>query len=136
MKPRGHLGQDRHAHLPASMRDHELDQFGRDLVGRRDEISLVLPVLIVNDNDDASFPERLEGVVDLREFLMHGRFLSTRKNTNRRRGACKLVLEALRAPLHYIQFAACWRVARRSGDGGAACQSSWTGSILHVGDRA
>ena len=75
LEPRGDLGQDRHAQQPAPVRDHELDRLGRDLLGRRDEVALVLPVLVVNDNDDPPFPQRLERVVDLREFIMHGRFL-------------------------------------------------------------
>ena len=98
MEPRGHFRQDRHAHLPASMRDHKLDQFRRDLVGCRDEISLILTVLIVNDDDDASFPECLDRIVDLREFLIHIRFLSTRKTRVDAHGAGKLVLEACRCP--------------------------------------
>ncbi len=74
MKPRGNFGQDRHAHQPAAVRDHELDRLGRDLLGRRDKIALVLPVFVVDDDDDPPFPEGLEGVVDLREFIVHGRF--------------------------------------------------------------
>ena len=46
---------------------------GVTLLGRRDEIALVLPVLIVDDDDDPPFAEGLQGVVDLRELIMHGR---------------------------------------------------------------
>ena len=77
LKPRGDLGQDRHAQQPPPVRDHELDRLGRDLLGRRDEIPLVLPVLIVDDDDDPPFAQGLERFVDLREFIVHGRFLSS-----------------------------------------------------------
>ena len=76
LEPSRDLGQDRHAHQPAPVRDHELDRLGRDLVGRRDEVSFVLPVFIVNDDDDPPFAQGLEGIVDLREFIVHGRFLN------------------------------------------------------------
>ena len=61
--------------LPPPVRDHELDRLGRDLLGRRDEVALVLPVFIVDDDDDPPFPQGLERVVDLREFIVHGGFL-------------------------------------------------------------
>ena len=71
LEPVGHLGQDRHAQLPAAVRDHELDDLGRDLLGRRDEVSLVLAVLVVDDDDDPPFLQGLERVLDLGIFLTH-----------------------------------------------------------------
>ena len=53
------------------MRDHELDRLGRDLLGRRDEVPLVLAVLVVDDDDDPPLLQGLEGVLDLGEFLTH-----------------------------------------------------------------
>ena len=74
LKTSGRLGQDRHAQEPPPVRDHELDRLGTDLLGCRDEVTLVLPILIVDDNDDPPFPKRLQGVVDPGEFILHGRF--------------------------------------------------------------
>lgn len=74
MKPRSNFRQYRHAYQTAAVRDHELDHLGRDLLGRRDKIALIFAVFVVDDDDNPPFPERLECVVNLREFIMHGRF--------------------------------------------------------------
>ena len=87
MKPGSDFRQNRHAYKTASVRDHELDHFGRDLVGGRDKIPLVFAVLVVNDDDDPPFPQCLECVVNLREFIVHGRFL-----TSKRRIASKVIV--------------------------------------------
>jgi hypothetical protein len=79
MKPGRDLRQDRHAYKPASVRDHKLDHFGRNLVGGRDKIPLVFAVFVVNDDDDPPFPQCLEGVVNLREFIVHGQFLTSKR---------------------------------------------------------
>ena len=46
------------------MRDHELDRLGTDLFGCRNEVTLVLPILIVDDDDNPAVPKRLQGIVD------------------------------------------------------------------------
>ena len=40
---------------------HEVDGFGRDVLGREAEVSLVLAILIVDDDDEAALPEMLGG---------------------------------------------------------------------------
>ena len=40
-EPLADLGQDRHAKLPAAVRDHEVDGFGRRLFGGTDEVPFV-----------------------------------------------------------------------------------------------
>jgi hypothetical protein len=132
MEPCGDFRENRHAHLPASMRDHKLYQFRGDFLGRRDEISLVLTVLIVHDDDDASFLECLDRIVDLREFLIHVRFLTTRKTRVDALEPGKLVLEAFVAPTLYRVRVV---LARGGATPGRLCCLSIVvlGSILHVG---
>ena len=43
VEPLGRLGQDGHAELPAAVGDHEVDDLGRDLLGRADEVALRSP---------------------------------------------------------------------------------------------
>ena len=64
VQPLGHLGQDGHAELPPPVGDHEIDDFGRDLLGRADEIALVFAVLVVHRDDDAAGREGLDGRFD------------------------------------------------------------------------
>ena len=45
------LGQ-READQAAALARHEVDRLGRDLLGREDEVALVLPVLVVHDDDE------------------------------------------------------------------------------------
>ncbi len=75
-EPRGDLRENRHAELPAPVGDHEGDSLGRNLLGRRDEITLVFPVFIVDDDDDPPFLESTKSVVNLGDFVVHGRFLA------------------------------------------------------------
>ena len=44
-EPLGDLGGNRHAELPASLTDHEMNRRGSDEVGRRDKIPFVLTLL-------------------------------------------------------------------------------------------
>ena len=52
LEPLGHLGQDRHAELPAPVGDHEVDDFGRHLFGGADEIAFVFAIFGIDDDDD------------------------------------------------------------------------------------
>jgi hypothetical protein len=71
MEPAGHFGQDRHAEQPAPMRDHECDDLGGNLLRGRDEVSLVLAIFIVHDDDDTAVPQCLKRVFDLGIFFTH-----------------------------------------------------------------
>ncbi len=53
------------------MRDHEGDDLGSNLLRRRDEVALVLAILVIHDDDDAAVPQRLQCVFDLGVFLTH-----------------------------------------------------------------
>src|SRR5271157_2372078 len=53
------------------MRDHECDDLGGNLLRGRDEVSLVLAVFIVHDDDDTAVPQCLKRVFDLGIFLTH-----------------------------------------------------------------
>ncbi len=75
LEPLAHLGQDRHAQLPSAVRDHEVDDFGRHLFGRADEISLVFAVLGVDDDHDFAPPDGVNGLVDGGKFLRHDEHL-------------------------------------------------------------
>ncbi len=76
LEPGRDIGHDGHAQLPPPMCDHELDRLGRDFLRRRDEISLVLPILVVHDDDDPTLLQGLDRFLDLREFFIHDRFLT------------------------------------------------------------
>ena len=65
------LGQDRHAELAPPVGDHEIDRLGRDAVGRGDEVALVLPRLVIHDDDHAPLGQGFECVFDFREFGVH-----------------------------------------------------------------
>ena len=67
VQPVGHLGQDGHAKLPPPVGDHEIDDFGRDPLGRADEIALVFAVLVVHRDDDAAGRDGLDGRFDGRK---------------------------------------------------------------------
>src|SRR5690606_9750747 len=43
---------------------HEVDEVGRDDLGRRDEVALVLAVLVVDDDDELAVADVVEGVLD------------------------------------------------------------------------
>ena len=64
LEPLADVGQDRHAELAAAVRDHEVDDLGRDLLGRADEIAFVLAVLGVDDDDDSAFADGVDGIFD------------------------------------------------------------------------
>ena len=70
LEPLADLGQDRHAELPAAVRDHEVDDLGRDLLGGADEIAFVFAVFGIDDDDHASAANGGDGVVDGREMLV------------------------------------------------------------------
>ncbi len=65
------LGQNGHAKLPTAMRDHEVDDFGSHLLGSADKVSLVLPVLGVNNDDHLAPGDRFHRRVDLRKRIRH-----------------------------------------------------------------
>src|SRR2546422_3309866 len=46
------LGRERQADQPAPVRRHEIDHLGRDLLGRADQVTLVLAVLVVRYDDE------------------------------------------------------------------------------------
>src|SRR5438552_1970273 len=75
------LAQHRHAHEPARVRDHEVDGLGGDLVGGHDEVALVLPVLVVDDDQDAAVPDLLDRLVDGREAAHHAPFTASDRCT-------------------------------------------------------
>ena len=60
------LGRHREADEPTAVRDHEIDRIGRDGRRRHREIALVLPILVVDDDDHPSGANRVDG-------LFHGR---------------------------------------------------------------
>ena len=62
LEPLADLGQDRHAELAAAVRDHEVDRLGRDLLGRADEVALVLAVLGIDDDHHPAVADRLDGI--------------------------------------------------------------------------
>ena len=67
------LGQDRHAELAAAVRDHEVDDLGRDLFGGGDEIAFVLAVFGVDDDHYAAVADGLDGFFDGGKGVGHGR---------------------------------------------------------------
>ena len=89
--------------------DHEGDDLRRDLLGSGDEVSLVLPVLIIHDDDDAAYSQGLERVVDFRIFLTHRLFLMSDES-----GLVPLVLRIVQktrqAVAASLQLAACHRL--------------------------
>ena len=73
------LGQDRHAELPAALRDHEVDRLGRGLFGGTDEVALVFAVFGIDDDDDSPLANGLDGFVDRGKRVLHVEFLSVRQ---------------------------------------------------------
>lgn len=74
------LRQDRHAQLPATMRDHEVDRVGRRLLSRTDEVAFVLAVFSVDDNSDSPLADRVD------------RFFNSRKSMTQTVPACPVEL--------------------------------------------
>src|SRR5918992_594577 len=65
------LLRDGHAHDPPPVRDHEVDRLGRSLLGRHDEVALILAIGVVHDDDDVASPDVVEGLLDRRERAGH-----------------------------------------------------------------
>src|SRR5438128_6910807 len=61
------LAGHRHADEAAAVLGHEVDGLRRDLVGGHHEIALVLAVLVVDDHEDASRADLLDGRLDARK---------------------------------------------------------------------
>jgi hypothetical protein len=57
------------AEPPAGVPDHEVDGLRGDLLGRDDDVALVLPVLVVDQDDHPPGPELLDGLLDRAEPL-------------------------------------------------------------------
>ena len=72
IEPLADLRQDRHAELPAAV-EHEIDDFGRDLLGRTDEVAFVFAVFGVDDDDDLAATNRLDRRFDARKPFRHAR---------------------------------------------------------------
>ena len=53
---------------PAAVLGHEIDDVRGDLLGGDHEVALVLPVLVVHDDDHPPVPDRLDGVFDRYQF--------------------------------------------------------------------
>src|SRR5205085_1671641 len=55
---------DRHANQATTELRHEVDRLGRNAIGRDDEIAFVLPILFVDENDDAPVAKVSDDVLD------------------------------------------------------------------------
>ena len=73
IEPLRQVGHDRHAELAPPVRDHERDRLGRHPLGRRDEVALVLALIVVDDDHHAPLGHRLQRIFDFREFVGHRR---------------------------------------------------------------
>ena len=58
---------ERHAEIPRGVARHEVDDRGRDLLGRADEVPFVLAVLVVDEDDGPAAAEVLQDLGDRRE---------------------------------------------------------------------
>ena len=83
--PLGHLGQaelvaalrgEGEADEPAPVLRHEIDDLGRDELGRADEVAFVFAVGVVRHDDDLPVAEVLDGLVDRSEFSHESRVTS------------------------------------------------------------
>ena len=74
LEPLAHVGQDRHAELPPAVRDHEVDDLRRHLLGGADEVAFVLAVFGVDDHDDAPAVDGVDGFFDRGKLRGHRRF--------------------------------------------------------------
>ena len=61
----GPLGQQRHADHARGVRQEEGDVLGGGRLGGHDEVTLVLPVLVVHDDGHAEAPDGVDGLLDL-----------------------------------------------------------------------
>jgi len=64
IEPPGDVRQDRHTDLAAAAADHEIDDLGRRLVGGADEVTLVFPVLGIDDDHHLAAGDRGHGGLD------------------------------------------------------------------------
>jgi hypothetical protein len=78
--PLGHLGQaelvaalagEGQADQAPPVQGHEVDRLGRDQLGRADQVTLVLAVLVVRDDDDLAVAQVVDGLVDGAEGAGH-----------------------------------------------------------------
>ena len=85
--PLGHLGQAElvaalsgqgQADQTPSVQGHEVDRLGRDQLGRADQITLVLAVLVVRDDDDLAVAQVVDRQFDGAESSGHARRQSLR----------------------------------------------------------
>ena len=74
LEPLADLRQDRHAELAAAVRDHEVDGFGRRLFGGADEVAFVFTVLGIDDDDDPTGADRLNGLFNSGKVLVQMSF--------------------------------------------------------------
>src|SRR6185369_4130093 len=58
------LAGHRHADQPAPVHGHEVHRFRRGLVGGQDQVTFVLTVLVVGDQQEMSLADLLEGLLD------------------------------------------------------------------------
>jgi hypothetical protein len=63
--------RQRQANQAASMFSHEVDGLRRDLPGRHHEIAFVLPILIIDEDDELPFFDILDCVFDRIERCRH-----------------------------------------------------------------
>ncbi len=61
------LGREAEADEPAAVGGHERDRLGRDELRRDREVALVLPVGVVDDDDEAARADVLDRLLDRRE---------------------------------------------------------------------
>ena len=58
------LRRHRQANQTAPEARHEIDRFGRHLLGRDRQVALVLPILVVDDDDERAGADRLNRLLD------------------------------------------------------------------------
>ena len=71
-----HVGEDRHAELPAAVGDHKVDRRGRDFLRGADKIAFVLTVFGVDDNDNFAATNRFDGFFDSGKTTQGSRYSS------------------------------------------------------------
>ena len=64
VEPRGEVGEDRHADLPAAVPDHEIDDVGRRLLGSADKVSFILTVFGIDHDHHLAAVNGGHGGVD------------------------------------------------------------------------
>ena len=65
------VGEDRHAQQSGAFAGHEGDHLRRNLLGRADEVALVLAVLCVDHNHDAALANRFDGPLHTQTAALH-----------------------------------------------------------------